>query len=108
MPSYVIRKTITDTTAENIKSKMIEFNYNNSKYKLINYICDIYPIKYEKNKQILVFYLDNNLMKWELYNYEYIEIPRNKTNYVYIIHLSNLIINEGTVPISVKLKKTSN
>ena len=116
MPSYVVRKNITQQTAEKMVGKIIRITFLNKSNKNdifdnCGYFCNIGPIyniipfKIQKSNLILIFYLDNendnsNEFKWVIYTYEHIEIPKNPKNYVYniLVH-ENTGIN-GTVPSS--------
>ena len=81
MPSYVVRNTISKPTASNILGKTIRISLINSDnlYCNIGPICEIFPIKNDKQKLVLIFYLDDDVMKWILYSYKQLEIPKNIT-----------------------------
>ena len=50
-------------------------------YCNIGPVCDIYPIKNNRQKLVLIFYIENDIMKWVLYEYKQLEIPKNINTY---------------------------
>ena len=111
MPSYTIRQKITQQTSNKILGKrikiIISLNDNNEYFdRIIGPIISVYPIKNRGQKnQVLIFYLDEFQMKWILYEYEQIEIPKNINKDCYILKTSDEAIAEDSVPIKINISK---
>ena len=106
MPSYVVRDTITQPTANKLIGKIIRLSklYCSESMLDIGPICNIYPIKEGNKRYAMIFYLDNGEMKWALYNYRQIEIPKSYDINIYNL-IINTIVNSGTVPVKIILEK---
>lgn len=104
MPSYVIRKTITSLTKPKILGKLIRIFIKNNENFLceIGPICSVYPMKYGNVNYVLIFYLNDIVMEWVLYNYKQIEIPKNSDQQIYNL-IINSSISEGDVPVKIIL-----
>ena len=110
MPSYVIRNTISKQTASNIIGKTIRISLFNSDnlYCNIGPVCDIYPIKNNRQKLVLIFYIENDIMKWVLYEYKQLEIPKNINTNIYNLIIAIPPINNGEVPIKITINSNKN
>lgn len=106
MPSYVVRDTITKQTSNKIIGKNIGlYLYTDNNYLYdIGPICSIYPMKNSKDKQVLIFYLDDDKMNWVLYIYKQIEVPKNMDSNSYNLIVESKI-SEGNVPVKITLDK---
>lgn len=111
MPSYTIRQKITLQTSNKILGKRIKIIVSlkdDNEYidRIIGPIISIYPIKNRGLKnQVLIFYLDQLRMRWILYEYKQIEIPKNINKDCYILKTSDEAIAEDSVPIKINLPK---